>query len=171
MKIDVDFEIFGILAFYSAILLAKILVMPVLVAKQRINKKVSVSVDESTCSGSTAATDSSEVFANPEDKAFVPGGEVSIKHTDQDVERYRRAHLNDLENILPFIFLATLFCFTNPGIEFARCLFQLFTIARIGHTIFYCAPRARKAWLRFASCGVGWVINAYMAFSVFMYNF
>ncbi|XP_021946089.1 microsomal glutathione S-transferase 1 isoform X2 [Folsomia candida] len=150
MKIDVDFEIFGILAFYSAILLAKILVMPVLVAKQRINKKV---------------------FANPEDKAFVPGGEVSIKHTDQDVERYRRAHLNDLENILPFIFLATLFCFTNPGIEFARCLFQLFTIARIGHTIFYCAPRARKAWLRFASCGVGWVINAYMAFSVFMYNF
>lgn len=65
MKIDVDFEIFGILAFYSAILLAKILVMPVLVAKQRINKKVSVSVDESTCSGSTAATDSSEVLQAP----------------------------------------------------------------------------------------------------------
>lgn len=41
MKIDVDFEIFGILAFYSAILLLKVLLMPLLVARTRMNKKVS----------------------------------------------------------------------------------------------------------------------------------
>jgi hypothetical protein len=69
MKIDVDFEIFGILAFYSAILLGKMLLMSALTSRARIQKKV---------------------FANPEDKVFARGVEVSIKHTDQDVERIRR---------------------------------------------------------------------------------
>jgi glutathione S-transferase len=150
MKIDVDFEIFGILAFYSAILLGKMLLMSALTSRARIQKKV---------------------FANPEDKVFARGVEVSIKHTDQDVERIRRAHLNDMENILPFIPLAVLFAFSNPGTDCARCLFQIFTVARICHTIFYLVPRARKPWLRFASCAVGWFINVYMAYHVIAYNF
>lgn len=41
--------------------------------------------------------------ANPEDTATVPKSEIK---TDEDVERVRRAHLNDLENIPAFLFIA-----------------------------------------------------------------
>jgi len=147
MKIDIDLDILHTLAFYAGILLLKLLVMPALVSRTRLCKKV---------------------FANPEDKAFVlsseKAGEVSIKHTDQDIERLRRAHLNDLEQIIPFLFLAFLYCFSNAEACCAKALFQLFTVSRIGHTVFYCW--AKKPWLRFGCCFVGWLVSLYMGVAV-----
>jgi glutathione S-transferase len=44
-----------------------------------------------------------KAFENPEDVAAGKGDEIK---KDEDVERVRRAHLNDLENIPAFLFAA-----------------------------------------------------------------
>jgi len=41
--------------------------------------------------------------SNPEDVGSIPKSEIKV---DEDVERIRRAHLNDLENIPAFFFAA-----------------------------------------------------------------
>jgi hypothetical protein len=55
MKIDVDFEIFGILAFYSAILLGKMLLMSALTSRARIQKKVRETVVDEQVDGDNSA--------------------------------------------------------------------------------------------------------------------
>ena len=45
---------------------------------------------------------------------------------NEDVERVRRAHLNDLENILPFFCLGLLYIFTNPAPSTAVLVFRLY---------------------------------------------
>lgn len=47
------------------------------------------------------------------------------------------AHLNDLENIIPFLFAAFFYMLTNPAEKLARILFQVAAISRIIHTIVY----------------------------------
>ena len=48
-----------------------------------------------------------------------------------------RAHLNDLENILPFLLIALFFIGTNPDPVLTQWLFHVFTAARYMHTIAY----------------------------------
>merc|ERR1711879_3973 len=69
-------------------------------------------------------------FSNPEDN-----GRKNVKSDDR-VERVRRVHLNDLENIPLFIFAGFLFLSTNPGASGAY-YFYVFTAARVLHTISY----------------------------------
>jgi glutathione S-transferase len=81
---------------------------------------------------------------------------------------FSRAHLNDLENILPFFIIAFIFLFTNPGVATAKLVFQLFTGSRIIHTIVYAVmpmpqPSRALAW------AVGMVINIYMAVKVLIH--
>lgn len=54
--------------------------------------------------------------------------------TDPLVERLRRVHQNDLENILPFLAVGFLYALTGPSETIAWWLFTLFTAARIAHT-------------------------------------
>ena len=44
---------------------------------------------------------------------------------NENVERVRRAHLNDMENILPFFCLGLLYIFTNPAVSTALLVFRL----------------------------------------------
>ena len=53
-----------------------------------------------------------QIFANPEDAASA-GPNVKVIVGDPDVERVRRAHLNDLENIIPFTILVIIFSFSH----------------------------------------------------------
>lgn len=54
-----------------------------------------------------------------------------------------RAHINDMENILPFLFLGAIYSMTGPSLAAARLHFLVFTFARGVHTIAYlCALRA-----------------------------
>merc|ERR1712018_666041 len=53
------------------------------------------------------------------------------------VERVRRAHLNDMENILPFFCLGILYIFTNPALSTAVLVFRIFAACRITHSIVY----------------------------------
>lgn len=57
--------------------------------------------------------------------------------TDEHVERTRRAHHNDLENILPYIMVAFLYVLTEPNFYEATILFRVATVARILHTLVY----------------------------------
>lgn len=71
---------------------------------------------------------------NPEDIFFNKNFEVKL---DDDVERVRRAHLNDLENIVPFIIICFLFVLSEPNEMFAGWLIRVVGISRIAHSIVY----------------------------------
>ncbi len=75
------------------------------------------------------------VYATPED--YQRFGGAPRPTADDDVERARRAHLNDLENVLPFLVVAFLYALTAPNMWAARVYFWGFLIARIFHTIAY----------------------------------
>uniref|UniRef100_A0ABI7Z3L0 Microsomal glutathione S-transferase 1 n=1 Tax=Felis catus TaxID=9685 RepID=A0ABI7Z3L0_FELCA len=83
-----------------------------------------------------------EVFANPEDCAGFGKGENAKKYlrTDDKVERVRRAHLNDLENIVPFLGIGLLYSLSGPDLSTAILHFRLFVGARIYHTVAYLTP-------------------------------
>jgi glutathione S-transferase len=73
-----------------------------------------------------------------------------------------RGHLNDLENILPFLAVAFLYILTEPSQFLAVNLFRTFTVARILHTFVYTIvvlpqPSRGLVW------GVGYAITIYMA--------
>lgn len=58
---------------------------------------------------------------------------------DEAVERLRRVHLNDLENILPFLIVGFLYALSGPSFGLAATLFAIFTVARLLHTATYLA--------------------------------
>ncbi|KAG0712054.1 Microsomal glutathione S-transferase 1 [Chionoecetes opilio] len=128
--------------FYAAVLAIKMIIMSPLTGYYRMSRGA---------------------FTNPEDcKKFG----VSSTKTDPDVERVRRAHQNDLENIPLFFVLAPLFLFTQPSLTFATLLFRAFTIGRILHTIFY----LRGSSLRPLGFIVPTLVNVVMAVNI-VYTF
>jgi len=76
----------------------------------------------------------SNVFATPEDYAFRG---IQATAPREDIERARRAHRNDLENILPFFMVGLLYTFTNPALLPADIYIIGYTVARVLHSIFY----------------------------------
>ncbi|CAB3237279.1 unnamed protein product [Arctia plantaginis] len=129
---------------YTAILALKMLAMSPMTATMRVMRGV---------------------FANPED---AKAGKGKVKFDDPIVERIRRAHLNDLENIPAFWVLAALYVTTGPAAAWATLLFRVFTVARIIYTIVYAIipipPPAR---------GIAYVValtvNFYMTVQVILY--
>ncbi|VVC94192.1 microsomal glutathione S-transferase 1 [Leptidea sinapis] len=99
---------------YSSVLGLKVLAMSFLTARQRFRKKV---------------------FANEEDAKT--DKKSVVKYDDPDVERVRRAHLNDLENIPVFWVLGALYLTTGPSAAVATTLFRAYTAGRILHTLVY----------------------------------
>lgn len=69
---------------------------------------------------------------SPEDCSL--GKDYEVK-SHENIERVRRAHLNDLENILPFLIIGFLYIFTNPHRVVASWLFRIVGVCRIAHTI------------------------------------
>merc|ERR1719350_159894 len=82
----------------------------------------------------------------------------------EDVERVRRAHQNDIENIIPFLILGFIYIFTNPAYSTALLVFRLFAGARILHSIVYLLiiPQPARAITFFVGVGV----NLFMAFKI-----
>ncbi|XP_041973587.1 microsomal glutathione S-transferase 1-like [Aricia agestis] len=129
---------------YSGVLSLKVLAMAFLTAKQRYKKKV---------------------FANEEDAKSAKG---VVKLNDPDVERVRRAHLNDLENIPAFWILGALYVTTSPSPWLATTLFRVFTASRIVHTIVYAVkplPQPARALAFMFPMGIMW----YMGVTVIMH--
>jgi len=94
------------------------------------------------------------VFANPEDaKGF---GAKKIILDNDSVERVRRNHLNDLENIPAFLLLGLFYVATQPTPLTALWHFRLFTLARVLHTLVYqlAVPQPSRALMYMAGLGV-----------------
>ncbi|KAK7504481.1 hypothetical protein BaRGS_00004347 [Batillaria attramentaria] len=144
-----DNDTFTNFAFYSGIVLAKTLIMGPLTSQARIRHKV---------------------YGNPEDtKFFAPG--VAVNTTDSTVERIRRCHLNDLENVVPFTLIGLLYVSAEPDYDKALMIFRVFAASRILHTISYLVPLPQPAR---ASCFfVGWGATAAMTAFLFarMYKY
>lgn len=56
---------------------------------------------------------------------------------DETVERVRRAHLNDLENCIPFLIAALFYLMSEPDPEVASWLIRIAVLSRFSHTIVY----------------------------------
>merc|ERR1712183_564700 len=142
MGLNVDQELFETYAFYSGVIIAKVLVMSLLTARQRF---------------ATLTFISSEDVAGKEKDGLKVG-------VNDNVERVRRAHQNDIENIFPFLFLGLLYIFTNPALATAKLVFRIFVGARILHTVVYLnvVPQPARALAFFGGLGV----NIFLAYKV-----
>uniref|UniRef100_A0A1I8PY46 Microsomal glutathione S-transferase 1 n=1 Tax=Stomoxys calcitrans TaxID=35570 RepID=A0A1I8PY46_STOCA len=105
----------------------------------------------------------SEAFVNPEDLKLSKASDVQLN--DPDVERVRRAHLNDLESILPYLLIALAYVASGPNATTARILFCLAATGRILHTAVY-AFRPVPQPSRAISFFLTFTITIYMAFCV-----
>ncbi|NWY42749.1 MGST1 transferase, partial [Sylvia atricapilla] len=138
-------EVFRAFATYAAIVLLKMMLMSLITAYFRITRKA---------------------FVNPEDTATFGKGEAAKKflRTDPDVERARRGHLNDLENIVPFVGIGLLYALSGPELSTALLHFRIFTGARILHTFAYLIPLPQPG--RGLSWAVGYAVTFSMAYNV-----
>jgi len=114
VQFTVDPTILKGFLFYSTIVLAKTMIMSFLTAKNRFRKGA---------------------FANTEDIKGKEGAKVILN--DPDVERVRRCHLNDLENVYLFVLLGLLYSLTGPSATIALWHFRIFAVSRVAHTIVY----------------------------------
>ncbi|NXW43921.1 MGST1 transferase, partial [Nyctiprogne leucopyga] len=107
-----------------------------------------------------------QAFANPEDTVSFGKGESAKKYlrTDADVERVRRGHLNDLENIVPFLGIGLLYALSGPEQSTALLHFRIFAGARIGHTFAYLIPLPQPS--RGLTWAVGYAVTISMAYKV-----
>ncbi|OXU27890.1 hypothetical protein TSAR_016342 [Trichomalopsis sarcophagae] len=102
------------------------------------------------------------IFLMPEDCVFV-GKNSKVCHDDPDVERPRRAFLNDLESILPWFICTSVYLTTSPSPKLAINLIRAFGLSRIAHTIVYAVvplPQPARAIIFFA----GYFVTAYQAY-------
>ncbi|XP_037099505.1 microsomal glutathione S-transferase 1-like [Syngnathus acus] len=77
-------------------------------------------------------------FASEEDVAHKSAEErKKLLRTHPDVERVRRCHQNDLENVVPFVLIGFIYTLSGPQLSAAILHFRIFTGSRIFHTISY----------------------------------
>ncbi|KAG8448001.1 hypothetical protein GDO86_015195 [Hymenochirus boettgeri] len=107
-------EVFASFAFCSTFLILKMYIVAVITGQVRLHRKA---------------------FANPED-AMRHGG-LQYCREDTDVERCRRAHHNDMENIYPFLFLGAIYSMLDPDPAIAKIHFLIFFLGRMVHTVAY----------------------------------
>ncbi|XP_023345025.1 microsomal glutathione S-transferase 1 [Eurytemora carolleeae] len=139
---NINQDLFATFAFHAGLMAVKTLGMAFATVKQRI---------------------SNNNVMTKEDASMRPGAKIGVG-VNEDVERVRRAHQNDIENIFPFLTLGFLYLFTNPALSTATSVFRIFSGARIMHTIVYLweVPQPSRAIAFFAGMGA----NLYMGYKV-----
>ena len=93
-----------------------------------------------------------KIFATPEDYALQ--GMAPRTTRDEDIERTRRAHQNDVENIPLFWALGFVFLMTYPPLVAAEIYLVGFLLARTAHSIFYIRSMQPHRTIAFALGGV-----------------
>ncbi|XP_022605267.1 microsomal glutathione S-transferase 1-like [Seriola dumerili] len=100
-------------------------------------------------------------FSNEEDVSRKSVEEKKkLLRTHPDVERVRRCHQNDLENIIPFVLVGLLYALTEPELSTALLHFRLFAGSRIFHTIAYVGALPQP------SRGLSWIVGMLVTFSM-----
>ncbi|KAK0162287.1 hypothetical protein PV327_008636 [Microctonus hyperodae] len=128
-----------VFAWWGTIIVLKLLAMVPLIGRQRYNKRI---------------------FISPEDTKILRGSKAGC--VDEDIERVRRAHLNDLENILPWAISTALWLTTSPDPATASFFIKSFCISRIIHTIVYAVIVIPQP-ARFLAYGAGYLITIYQS--------
>ncbi|XP_022081034.1 microsomal glutathione S-transferase 1-like [Acanthaster planci] len=136
-----DNPVFKQYATYAAVVTLKMMFLSYLTGRYRMSRKV---------------------FINPEDAR----GKMELVRRDDDVERVRRCHRNDVENIPPFLVLGLLYVLTGPSASAAAWHFRVFVASRFFHTVAYLTPLPQPS--RFLGFLVGAVTNISMAVQVIM---
>lgn len=136
--ITINDQLVNSFVFYGSILAIKCFLMSFFTARQRFGKKI---------------------FASEEDIKAMPKAKLS--YNDPDVERVRRSHLNDIENVFPFFIVAPLYLTTNPSVSATINLFRIFTGARFLHSFVYLNQIPQPA--RVIAYATAMIINVYMA--------
>uniref|UniRef100_UPI0037E7FADE microsomal glutathione S-transferase 1-like n=1 Tax=Semicossyphus pulcher TaxID=241346 RepID=UPI0037E7FADE len=137
-------EVFRAFTTYAAVVIVKMLLMAPLTAFYRFSRGA---------------------FANEEDVATKSAEERKKQlRTHPDVERVRRCHQNDLENIVPFVVLGLLYALTGPELSAALLHFRLFAGSRIFHTVSYVCPLPQPC--RALSWMLGMLTTLSMAYRV-----
>ncbi|XP_071773372.1 microsomal glutathione S-transferase 1-like [Centroberyx gerrardi] len=136
----IDSEVFLAFSTYTTIVILKMMLMAPMTAYFRLTRKV---------------------FANLEDTRLVSSTEdKKMIRVDPDVERVRRCHQNDLENIIPFVVVGLLYALTGPDLSTALLHFRVFAGSRICHTIAYVTPLPQP------SRGLSWMVGMGITFSM-----
>ncbi|CAF1245823.1 unnamed protein product [Adineta ricciae] len=133
-------EVFANFAYYAAISTLKMMAMSLLTSRERFVKNA---------------------FANPEDIQLGRDKQAKVTLTDPDVERVRRNHLNDIENIVPFVIIGILYVSINPSSTTALWHFRTFFFSRIFHTIAYQLPLPQPS--RAVGFAIGYATTMSMA--------
>ena len=103
-----------------------------------------------------------KAVVNAEDVGVNPGARVvDVEHPD--VQRVKRAHLNAIENAVPFFVVAFLYTLTDPSMTAVRVFFFTFVGVRLFHAIFYLSA---KQPFRTAAFTVGGLVNLVMVVQV-----
>ncbi|KAM4541146.1 microsomal glutathione S-transferase 1.2 [Fundulus diaphanus] len=137
-------DVFKAFTTYAAIVTLKMILMGPLTAYFRITRKS---------------------FCNEEDVSWKSGEEKKkFLKSHPDVERVRRCHLNDLENIIPFFFIGLLYALSGPELSSALLHFRIFTGARLFHSFAYilALPQPSRALSYF----LGMLVTFSMAYSL-----
>lgn len=103
-------------------------------------------------------------FRNAEDTKKTPlNPDASPTQTDpvEGVERVRRIHLNDLENVPFFLAAGFLFVLTEPSLPLAQGLFATYVVTRMLHFAAYLTAQTHD--LRATLWTPGSLIILYMA--------
>ena len=106
-------------------------------------------------------------FASPEDaKPGVLNPNPVPGQTDVNdyVDRSRRMHRNDLENVLPFLSVGLLFVAVEPSLVLAQILMFGFVVTRAAHAVAYATARSHETRATFYT--IGSLIVIYMALHV-----
>ncbi|CAF4060648.1 unnamed protein product [Adineta steineri] len=131
-----DNAVFRNFLFYAVASILKMMIMSPLTSRQRFEKNA---------------------FANPED---IPLDERKTTRPDPDVERIRRNHLNDIENIVPFVLIGFCYIACNPNATLALWHFRIFFFSRLFHTFAYQIPIRQPS--RALAFLVGFVVTVSM---------
>jgi glutathione S-transferase len=103
-------------------------------------------------------------FRSPEDLRKTPlNPEPNTKQLERDerVERIRRIHLNDLENLPFFLAAGFLYVLTEPSLLLARVLLYGYVVSRLLHFAAYATARTHDTRATFWT--VGSLIIIFMA--------
>ncbi|KAM3859180.1 microsomal glutathione S-transferase 1-like [Diretmus argenteus] len=140
----IEDEVFLAYTTYATIVIVKMLLMGPMTAHYRMTRGA---------------------FSNEEDvRGKTEEEKKKMLRVHPDVERVRRCHQNDLENIVPFVLVGLLYALTGPDLWTALLHFRVFVGSRFCHTMAYVVPLPQPC--RALSWMVGMVVTLCMAYRV-----
>jgi len=137
---NISHDLFNLWAVHSGLVLLKTMLMSFWTVQRRYATKT---------------------FASPED---IKGKEGATTVANDEVERVKRSHQNDLENVIPFVFLGFIYISTGPAFATAKMVFRIFTVTRYLHSVAYVCLNHQP--IRTLCFLLNMMVNLFMTFGI-----